>query len=286
VAGLAPVTYRPGRRRSADHQRGRRPALIPQPDWSSELPFAAISYKVHPGHEDEIAEIFSVRNFVRVASPELRGPDGDVVGRLLATGLYIQNDLMVRVIQYEGDLAAVGRTMAMAPGVRIAEERLAPFLAEPRENTPEGFRAHFRASSMRCIQQRVLQERPATGLAALRYRVKPGHEDDIARVFAGVQRDARPTLRNADGAESGLIVAVALFVRDDTMIRVVQFDGELDDVARYMAQRGPRPEIEAKLAPYMDEERQVETPEDFVAQFRSNAMRCISQLTADSAVVE
>jgi SchA/CurD like domain-containing protein len=243
------------------------------------MPFAAISYKVRPGHDEEITKIFSAGSFRRVESPALRDESGQVVGRLMATGLFIQDDLMVRVIQYEGDLAAVGRTMSAAPGVRAAEAQLAPYLAVPRENTPEGFKAHFRASSMRSIQQRVLEDRPATGLAALRYRIKPGHEDEIAAVFADVQRDARPTLRDASGAETGVILAVALFVRDDTMIRVVQFEGELDDVARYMAKRGPRPEIEAKLAPFMAEERHVETAEDFLTQFRSNAMQCISQLS-------
>ncbi|WP_433254632.1 SchA/CurD-like domain-containing protein [Streptosporangium sp. CA-135522] len=245
------------------------------------MAFAAITYKIKPGAEEEIAEIFSPANFKRAATPVMRDGQGSQTGLVLGTGLFIQDDTMVRVIQYDGELDDVARHMASQRGVREAEERIAPYLAEPRDtSTEEGFLAYFGKSTMRCLQQRAIEERPGAELAALRYRVKPGFEDEIAQVFAEVQAEARPALRDQHGEEVGLILAVALFVKDDSMIRVVQYDGKLDDVARYMAARGGRPGLELKLAPYMAETRHVETPEDFLLQFKKNTMRRISMLSA------
>lgn len=116
------------------------------------MPFAAITYKVKPGFDDEIAEIFA--NFKRANSPILHDEEGDEVGVILATGLFIKDDMMVRVIQYEGQLSDVARHMAVQDGVREAEQRLAPYLAEPRDSgTVDGFMHYFTNSTMRSIQQ-------------------------------------------------------------------------------------------------------------------------------------
>lgn len=126
------------------------------------MPYAAITYRVKPGHEDEIAEIFG--GFQRVPDAELRDEDGTVVGRLLGTGLFIKDDVMVRVIHYEGDFVAVARKMATQTGVHSAEARLAPFLAEQRDtSTPEKFRAYFRDSLMRPVSMLSVESLPAKG---------------------------------------------------------------------------------------------------------------------------
>jgi hypothetical protein len=116
------------------------------------MPYAAITYSVKPGHEDEIAEIFA--HFRRVDSPDLTDDKGDNVGQLLGTAVFIKDDLMVRVIHYSGDFAAIGRHMAAQKGVHILEQKLAPFLAEQRDSgTHEGFNTYFRNATMRCISQ-------------------------------------------------------------------------------------------------------------------------------------
>ena len=116
------------------------------------MPYAAITYSVKPGHEDEIAEIFA--NFRRVDSPVLRNENGDKVGELLGTAVFIKEDLMVRVIHYDGDFAAIGRHMAQQQGVHLLEEKLAPYLAEQRDSgTLDGFSTYFRNATMRCISQ-------------------------------------------------------------------------------------------------------------------------------------
>lgn len=116
------------------------------------MPYAAITYKVKPGFEDEIAEIFA--GFQRVDSPRLRDEEGQEVGRLLGTGVFIKDDVMIRVIHYSGELEDVSRHMAQHPGVHRLEQRLAPYLAEQRDTRdPDAFGEYFRNATMRCISQ-------------------------------------------------------------------------------------------------------------------------------------
>ncbi|MET9778714.1 SchA/CurD-like domain-containing protein [Streptomyces sp. NPDC006367] len=129
------------------------------------MPYAAITYRVKPGHEEEIAEIFDA--FKRVDTPDFKGDDGNAAGRLLGTGVFIKDDVLVRVIHYEGDFAAVGRHMAAQKGVHILEDRLQPYLAEPRDTTsPEAFAAYFREATMRSIAQLTVDTHPAGAGAA------------------------------------------------------------------------------------------------------------------------
>lgn len=124
------------------------------------MPYAAITYRVKPGNEDAIAEIFA--DFQRVDTPDLLDEDGRVVGRLLGTGVFVKDDVLVRVIHYEGDFTAVARKMAAQPGVHRIEERLAPYLAEQRDtSTPEAFGAYFRNALMRSISQLSVETHPA-----------------------------------------------------------------------------------------------------------------------------
>jgi SchA/CurD like domain len=126
------------------------------------MPFAAITYRVKTGHEDEIAEIFA--GFQRVDSPNMRGDGGDQAGRLLGTAVFIKDDVMVRIIHYEGEFGAVAGHMAQQRGVHLIEEKLAPFLAEQRDtSTPAAFGAYFRDSVMRCISQLSVDTHPVGG---------------------------------------------------------------------------------------------------------------------------
>jgi hypothetical protein len=126
------------------------------------MPFAAITYRVKPGNEDKIAEIFA--GFQRVERPDFTDTDGNAAGKLLGTAVFIKDDVMVRVIHYEGDFAWVGRHMSQQQGVHLIEDALAPYLAYDRETTSEaGFGAYFKDATMRCISQLSLDTLPARG---------------------------------------------------------------------------------------------------------------------------
>ncbi|MEV0980885.1 MULTISPECIES: SchA/CurD-like domain-containing protein [unclassified Streptomyces] len=129
------------------------------------MPYAAITYRVKPGFEEEIAEIFA--KFKRVDTPVFTGEDGDQAGRLLGTAVFLKDDVVVRVIHYEGDFAAVGRHMARQQGVHTAEDELGPYLAEPRDTTsPQAFAEYFRNATMRTVAQLTVDTHPAGAAAS------------------------------------------------------------------------------------------------------------------------
>ncbi|GAA3582893.1 SchA/CurD-like domain-containing protein [Amycolatopsis ultiminotia] len=114
------------------------------------MPYAAITYRVKTGYEEEIAEIFG--RFRQMPDPTLSRDDGSTAGKLLGTAVFIKDEFVVRVIHYEGDFAEVGKKVGAQAGTHLVEEELAPYLAEQRDTTtPEGFRAYFRNAVMRCI---------------------------------------------------------------------------------------------------------------------------------------
>lgn len=123
------------------------------------MPFAAITYRVKPGFEDEIAEIFG--GFQRVNTPNFTGDNGAQAGRLLGTAVFIKDDVVVRVIHYEGDFSAIGKHMAQQKGVHLIEEALKPYLVERESATTEAdFRSHFKDATMRCISQLTVDTHP------------------------------------------------------------------------------------------------------------------------------
>ncbi|GAA4616652.1 SchA/CurD-like domain-containing protein [Actinoallomurus liliacearum] len=116
------------------------------------MPFVAITYDIKSGHEDEVAEVF--QNFQRPKSPVVPGADGGQAGRILATAVFIRDGLLVRFIEYEGDLDAVARHMGAQPGVREVERKLKPYLNAPRDtDTVDGFVRTFKKSMLRSVTQ-------------------------------------------------------------------------------------------------------------------------------------
>ncbi|MET8338207.1 SchA/CurD-like domain-containing protein [Streptosporangium canum] len=116
------------------------------------MPFVAITYDIKGGNEDRVAEVFS--DFQRPKSAVVPGADGGQAGRILATAVFIRDSLLVRFIEFEGDLDAVARHMAAQPGVQEVERKLRPYLNAPRDTTTvEGFVRTFKSSMLRCVTQ-------------------------------------------------------------------------------------------------------------------------------------
>lgn len=239
------------------------------------MPFAGVTYKVKPGFEDEIAWIFSPENFTRVDSPVLRDADGEELGYLTCTGLFIQDDTMIRVIQHDGgEVADIRRHMSVQEGVHEAERRLAPYLATPRDtSTPEGFVAHFDRSVMTVLDMRQVDNRPAAGLIALRYRIRPTSTAELARAYAAApQRLALP----ADGP----IIALLLMARDDSVVRVIQYEGcPADEVIRYLGGLPAAAATDAWSAPFTTAPAD-HASTDISTHVDKHRMRCLSHLSA------
>jgi SchA/CurD like domain len=238
------------------------------------MPFTGISYKVKQGNDDAIASIFSPENFQRVDSPIMRDADGEEIGYPTSTGLFLAGGDIVRVIQHDGGTVAdIRRHMSAQEGVRAAERQLMPYLAQPRDTqTAAGFMAHFDRSRMTMLDQQQVDNRPAAGLLTLRYSVVPGTLDAITRTLAAT------AVRLRLPADGGPIIATLLLARDDTVVRVVQYDSRDDtDAVDFLAKQQLAVAADRWLAPYPTDDR---GPTDLAAHLAAHRMRCVSHLSA------
>jgi hypothetical protein len=245
------------------------------------MPFIAISYDVRPGHDDEIADIFAERSFTRADTPVLRDENGVEVGRNLATGLFIQRDVMARIVQFEGDVRYIGRHMSGQQGVKEAERRLAAYLAVPRDTqNPEGFMTYFRNARMEGLFQRETEPGPGQ-IAALRYTIKPQYTDQIRNVFAALHPGVRFGYTGVDSP----IIAEGVFTKGSTMVRMLSYQGDIDDVASYLTRTGQGPQAERELTPYLAEDRPAVPVQPYSEVFAARCMRTLQYLSVNQPPV-
>jgi len=127
------------------------------------------------------------------------------------------------------------------------------------------------AAPCRCSRHQV-DNRPAAGLLALAYRIRPSSAAEVARAYhATAHRLALPG--------DGRIIALLLLAKDDLVVRVVQHEAVPSDyVMRYLATQSPAAATEAWLAPLLTAPRPPET--DLAEHVARHRMRCVSHLSA------
>jgi hypothetical protein len=115
--------------------------------------------------------------------------------------------------------------------------------------------------------------------AAITYDIKPGYEKELAEIFGDFKRVRSSSVRDERGESAGTILATAVFLRDDTLVRVIEYTGDLEAVARHMATQPGVREVEAKLKPYLTRDRDTDTVEGFVATFRRSLLNTVAQIS-------
>jgi len=118
--------------------------------------FQALIWKVKPGTEEQVAELFS-----NYKPPEhiVRDEQGNEKGKLLSTLVFMRDNVIVRVMEVEGDLRDVAPHLGRQPSIRELEDKLDPLLETPRDmSTPEGARKFFMETTMRCLVARRLDD--------------------------------------------------------------------------------------------------------------------------------
>ncbi|MEV4443488.1 SchA/CurD-like domain-containing protein [Streptomyces sp. NPDC049577] len=115
--------------------------------------------------------------------------------------------------------------------------------------------------------------------AALTYDVKSGHEKEIMEVFRSFRRVRSPVVADAAGRPEATILSTAVFIRDATLVRVIEYEGDLDAVARFMADQPGVREFEERIAPYLSRPRDTGTTEGFVATFRRSLLTPVVQFS-------
>ena|SRR3989442_10783640 len=114
--------------------------------------FFAVMWNVKPGSEAAVQELF--RNYGR-PDPVVRGADGSELGRLLGTQVYMKDNTIVRVMEFDGDPRAIFGHLQRQEEVRNLEEKLNEYIETPRDmSTPEGAQAFFRETGMQCLLAR------------------------------------------------------------------------------------------------------------------------------------
>ncbi|MBT2470720.1 SchA/CurD [Streptomyces sp. ISL-66] len=116
--------------------------------------------------------------------------------------------------------------------------------------------------------------------AAITYDVKPGYEAELTEIFRGFKRVKGNRVEDESGAEAGTLLATAVFLRDDTLVRVIEYTGDLDAVARHMAVQPGVVDFEESIKPYLSKPRETDTPEGFVATFKRSLLTTVVQFSS------
>jgi hypothetical protein len=128
--------------------------------------FAAVTWKVKPGFDEEPARLFE--NYPGPGSFAITDDQGSQTCALLATAVFLKGHRIVRLIEYEGELTGVMRHMGGQRAIRELEELRTGFLEVPRDTSgPTGFGDFFLAHSMRWLVARR-HDRPAAAASEAR----------------------------------------------------------------------------------------------------------------------
>jgi hypothetical protein len=112
----------------------------------------ALMWTVRPGTEEEVAKLFETYGR---PDHEIKDEEGNVKGKLLATTIFMKDNIVIRAIEFEGSIIDVAPHMARQPAIRELEEKLDAYIETPRDmSTPEGARAFFIQSAMRTVVTR------------------------------------------------------------------------------------------------------------------------------------
>lgn len=112
----------------------------------------ALLYKLKPGTEEAVTKIFQESGR---PDHEVKDDEGNSVGTLLRTMIFMGTEACVRVIEVDGDLPTVARHMGRQETVREFEIAIEEHLAEPRDmRSPEGAQEFFQRAGMRLVLDR------------------------------------------------------------------------------------------------------------------------------------
>ncbi|MBR7837608.1 TcmI family type II polyketide cyclase, partial [Actinospica durhamensis] len=187
----------------------------------------ALTFTVKPGCEQTVAGILA----------DYRSPTArvDETTRLRRTSLFMRGNRVVRAVEVEGDLGNALRHVASQPEIRAVEEAINPYLEEARDlGNPASARAFFARAALPAVSH---TENPLPGTdAAVRhafvYPVRPGCGAAAARLLA--EQD------EAAVADPGSpLVATTMFLREDTLVRLVDLDGSYQEALEAAAGFAP-----------------------------------------------
>lgn len=115
---------------------------------------------------------------------------------------------------------------------------------------------------------------------ALMWQVKPGSEQEVESIFQNAGRPEHVIL-DEDGNEKGKLLGTYVLMKENTVVRVIEFEGEFTDVAVHMREQQEVVDLERQLDEHLLEPRDMSTPEGARDFFMKTAMRCVSSRRHD-----
>ncbi len=108
---------------------------------------------------------------------------------------------------------------------------------------------------------------------ALLWKVKPGSEEAVVKLFEDYGRPDH-IVRDADGNEKGKLLSTMVFMKDNTVVRVMEIEGaSFPEVAAHMGKQPAIRELEERLDEHLLEPRDMSTPEGARKFFMESMMR-------------
>jgi hypothetical protein len=95
---------------------------------------------------------------------------------------------------------------------------------------------------------------------ALMWDVKPGSEEAVQELFKNYGRPD-PIVRDEEGNEKGRLLSTIVFMKGQTIVRAVEIEGALPDVAAHLGRQPEIQDLEEKLDPHLAEPRDMSDPE-------------------------
>jgi hypothetical protein len=117
---------------------------------------------------------------------------------------------------------------------------------------------------------------------ALTFDIKPGSEHVVERLFAEYGHPDH-TVVDEYGTPVGRLLATTVFLKDQTLVRVVEYEGEFLDVARHMSRQPAIISLEAALEEHLAQPRDMSSPEGAARFFANSSMKCLTSRTSEIA---
>lgn len=115
---------------------------------------------------------------------------------------------------------------------------------------------------------------------ALIWNVKPGAEEQVRELFADY-KSPDSIIRDEQGNEKGRLLSTQVFMRGNTIVRVMEIEGDFRDAAAHLGKQPSIQELEAKLDPLLETPRDMSTPEGARQFFMSTMMECLVARTME-----
>ena len=107
---------------------------------------------------------------------------------------------------------------------------------------------------------------------ALMWDIKPGSEEAVADLFSKYGRPEH-VVTDQDGNEKGKLLGTQVFLKGNTIVRVIEVEGSIADIAPHMARQKAIRELEEKLDEHIATPRDMSTPEGARTFFLQSLMR-------------